>query len=153
MDRRTISSKENIKESSSYDEKLAKLCVSLFGFMMFLIVKNSRDSVNFSSLNAYYTAGSSLVINCTITAYQLSPVITTEVTSYLKHNNNIIESRIFDVTVNGSYEFSLSASFIEVNLSNAGNYTCSYLLNNNSFVQSSEVKSTTVTLIIKSKKH
>ena len=37
-----------------------------------------------------------------------------------------------------------------MNLSNAGNYTCSYFLSNNSFVQSSGIKSTTVTLIIKS---
>ena len=113
------------------------------------IVNNSRDNVSFTPLSSYYTAGDGLVLNCTITAYQLSPVITTKVTSYLKHNNNIINSSIFDVTVNGYFKFSLT-TFTNVKLSNAGRYTCTYLLSNNSFVQSSDVKSKTVNAIVKS---
>ena len=112
-------------------------------------VNNSRDTVSFTPLSSSYTAGDSLLINCTITAYQLSPVITTKVTSYLKHNNIIVNSSIFNVTVNGYFKFSWTTSFY-VKLSNAGRYTCTYFLSNNSFVQSSEVKSTTVTLTIKS---
>ena len=115
----------------------------------FLIVNNLRDTVNFTPLSPYYIAGDNLVLNCTITAYQLSPVITTKVTSYIKHNNIIINSRIFDVTVNDFYKFSWITSFI-VNISHAGNYTCSYFLSNNSFVQSSDVKSKTVNAIVKS---
>ena len=118
--------------------------------MIFFIVNNSRDTVSFTPLSSYYTAGDSVVINCTITAYQLSPVITTKVTSYLKHNNSIIESRIFDVTVYGYIKFSLTTFFTNVKLSNAGRYTCTYLLSNNSFVQSSDVKSTTIDTIVKS---
>ena len=116
---------------------------------MSFIVNNSRDTVGFTVLYPYYTAGDSLVLNCTITAYQLSPVITTKVTSYFKHNNNIIEPRIFDVTVNGYFKFSLT-TFTNVKLSNAGRYTCTYLLSNNSFVQSSDVKSKTVNVTVKS---
>ena len=116
----------------------------------FFIVNNSRDTVSFTPLSPYYTAGDSLVLNCTITAYQLSPVITTKVTSYLKHSNSIIRSSVFSITVNEHYKFSLTTSFTNLKLSNAGNYTCSYFLSNNSFVQLSEVKSTTVTLTIKS---
>ena len=108
------------------------------------------DTVSFAPLTSYFTAGDSVVINCTITVYQLSPVITTKTTSYLKHNNSIIKSHIFNVTVEGSYKFSLTTSFTKVKLSNAGNYTCFYFLNNNSFVQSSEVKSKTVNVTIKS---
>ena len=119
---------------------------------MSFIVNNSRDTVGFTVLYPYYTAGDSLVLNCTITAYQLSPVITTKVTSYLKHNDIIVNSTIFNVTVNGSYKFSWTTSF-DVKLSNAGNYTCTYFLNNNSFVQPNEVKSTTVTLIFKSENY
>ena len=117
---------------------------------MSLIVNNSRDTVSFTPLSPYYTAGDSLVLNCSITAYQLSPVITTKVTSYLKHNNSIIESRIFDVTVNGYFKFSLTTFFTNVKLSNAGRYTCTYFLSNNSFVQSSDVKSKTVNAFVKS---
>ena len=117
--------------------------------MIFFIVNNSRDTVSFTPLNPNYTAGDSLILNCTITAYQLSPVITTKVTSYLKHNNTIIEPRIFDVTVNGYFKFSLT-TFTNVKLSNAGRYTCTYLLSNNSFVQSSDVKSKTVDAFVKS---
>ena len=113
-------------------------------------VDNSRDTVSFTLLSSFYTAGDSVTINCTITAYQLSPVITTKVTSYLKHNNSIIESRIFDVTVYGYIKFSLTTFFTNVKLSNAGRYTCTYLLSNNSFVQSSDVKSTTIDTIVKS---
>ena len=117
---------------------------------MSLLVNNSRDTVSFTPLSSFYTAGDSVVINCTITAYQLSPVITTKLTSYLKHNNSIIESRIFNVTVNGYYKFSLTTFFTNVKLSNAGRYTCTYFLSNNSFVQSSEVKSKTVNATVKS---
>ena len=113
-------------------------------------VNNSRDTVSFTLLSSFYTAGDSLLINCTITAYQLSPVITTKVTSYLKHNNSIIESHIFYVTVNGYFKFSLTTFFTNVKLSNAGRYTCTYFLSNNSFVQSSEVKSKTVNATVKS---
>ena len=105
------------------------------------------DTVSFTPLSPYYTAGMSVVLNCTITAYQLSPVITTEITFYLKHNNSIIRSSVFNITVNERYKFSLTTSFTNLKLSNVGNYTCSY---NNFFVQLSEVKSATVTLIIKS---
>ena len=117
---------------------------------MFLIVNNSRDTVSFIPLSSNYTAGDSLVLNCTITAYQLPPVITTKVTSYLKHNNNIINSSIFDVTVNGSFKFSLTTFFTNLNLSNAGRYSCTYFLSNNSFVQSSDVKSKAVNAIVRS---
>ena len=120
-----------------------------FFVLMSLIVNNSRDTVSFTSLSPYYTAGDSVVINCTITAYQLSPVITTKVTSYLKHNNSIIKSRIFDITVNGYFKYSLT-TFTNVKLSNAGRYTCTYFLSNSSFVQSSDVKSTVVSAIVKS---
>ena len=114
-----------------------------------LIVNNSRDTVSFTSLTSYYTAGDSLVLNCSITAYQLSPVITTKITSYLKHNSIIVNSSILDVTVNGSYKFLWTTSFY-VKLSNAGRYTCTYFLSNNSFVQSSDVKSKTVNVTVKS---
>ena len=117
---------------------------------MSFIVNNSRDTVGFTVLYPYYTAGDSLVLNCTITAYQLSPVITTKVTSYLKHNNSIIESHIFYVTVNGYFKFSLTTFFTNVKLSNTGVYTCTYFLSNNSFVQSSDVKSKTVNAFVKS---
>ena len=116
---------------------------------VFFIVNNSRDIVSFTPLSSNYTAGDSLVINCTITAYQLSPVITTKITSYLKHNNIIVNSSIFNVTVNGSYTYSWTTSF-NVKLSNAGRYTCTFFLSNNSFVQSSDVKSTTVNTIVRS---
>ena len=118
--------------------------------MMSFIFNNSRDTVSFTPLISYYTAGDSLVLNCTITAYQLSPVITTKVTSYLKHSNNIINSNIFDVTVNGYFKFSLTTFFNNVELSNAGRYTCTYFLSNNSFVQTSDVKSKTVDAFVKS---
>ena len=117
--------------------------------MMSLIVNNSRDTVKFTPLSSYYIAGDRLVLNCTITAYQLSPVITTKVTSYLKHNDIIVDSSILNVTVNGSFKFSWTTSF-NVKLSNAGRYTCTYFLSNNSFVQSSDVKSKTVNAIVKS---
>ena len=116
---------------------------------MSFIVNNSRDTVGFTVLYPYYTAGDSLVLNCTITAYQLSPVINTKVTSYIKHNNIIINSSIFNITVNSSYKFSWITSF-NVKLSNAGRYTCFYFLSNNSFVQSSDVKSTAVNTFVKS---
>ena len=45
--------------------------------------------------------------------------------------------------------FSLTTSF-NVRLSNAGKYTCIYFLSNNSFVQSSDVKSKTVDAFVKS---
>ena len=115
----------------------------------FLIVNNSRDTVSFTPLSPYYTAGESVVLNCTITAYQLSPVITTEVTFYLKHDEIIVNSSIFNVTVNGSFKFLWATSF-DVKLSNAGRYTCTYFLSNNSFVQSSDVKSKTVNATVKS---
>ena len=118
--------------------------------MMSFIFNNSRDTVSFTPLISYYTAGDSLVLNCTITAYQLSPVITTKVTSYLKHNNIVINSSILNVTVNGSFKFSWTTFFNNVKLSNAGRYTCTYFLSNNSFVQSSDVKSKTVNAIVKS---
>ena len=114
------------------------------------IVNNSRDTISFTSLSSHYTAGDSVTINCSITAYQLSPVITTKVTSYLKYNNNIIKSYIFDVTVNGYFKFSLTTFFNNVKLSNAGVYTCTYFLSNNSFVQLSDVKSKTVNAFVKS---
>ena len=118
---------------------------------MSLLVNNSRDTVSFTPLSSYYTAGDSLLINCTITAYQLSPVITTRVTSYLKHNNSIINSNIFDMTVNDEYyKFSLTTFITESKLWNAGQYTCTYFLSNNSFVQSSDVKSKAVNAIVKS---
>ena len=117
---------------------------------MFFIVNNSRDTVSFTPLSVYYTAGESVVLNCTITAYQLSPVITTKVTSYLKHKNSIVESRIFNVTVNGYFNFYLTTFFLNLKLSNAGRYTCTYFLSKNSFVQSSDVKSETVNAIVKS---
>ena len=117
---------------------------------VFFIVNNSRDNVSFTPLSSFYPAGDSVVINCTITAYQLSPVITTKVTSYLKHNNNIIESHIFDVTVDTYFKFSLTTFFSNVKLSNAGRYTCTYFLSNNSFVRSSDVKSKKVNAIVKS---
>ena len=123
----------------------------MYHFMMYFVVNNSRDTVSFTPLSSYYTAGDSVVINCTITAYQLSPVITTKVTSYLKHNNIVINSSIFNVTVNGSYKFSWATFLNNVKLSNAGRYTCSYFLSNNSFVQSSDVKSETANVNIKSK--
>ena len=117
------------------------------------IVNNSRDTISFTSLSSRYTAGDSVTVNCTITAYQLSSVITTKVTSYLKHDNiinNLIKSRIFDVTVHTYFKFSLTTFFNNVKLSNAGRYTCTYFLSNNSFVQSSDVKSKTVNAIVKS---
>ena len=117
---------------------------------MFLTVNNSRDTVSFVPLSSNYTAGDSLVLNCSITAYQLPPVITTKVTSYLKHNNNIINSSIFDVTVNGSFKFSLTTFFTNLNLLNAGIYSCTYFLSNNSFVQSSDVISKAVNAIVRS---
>ena len=117
---------------------------------MSLLVNNSRDTVSFTPLSPYYIAGDSLLINCTITAYQLSPVITTKVTFYLKHNNSIVKSHIFNVTVNGYFKFSLTTFFPNVKLSNAGRYTCTYFLSNNSFVQSSDVKSKTVNATVKS---
>ena len=107
------------------------------------------DAVSFTPLSPYYTAGDNLVLNCTITAYQLSPVITTKVTSCLNHNNIVINSSILNITVNGSYKFSWTTSFY-VKLSNAGRYTCTYFLSNNSFVQSSDVKSKTVNVTVKS---
>ena len=115
-----------------------------------LIVDNSRDTVSFTPLTSYHTAGDSLTLECAITAYQLSPVITTRITSYLKHNSMIVNSSIFTVTVNGSYKFSWTTFFNNVELSNAGKYTCTYFLSNNSFVQSSDVKPATVDVRIKS---
>ena len=114
------------------------------------IVNNSRDTISFTPLSSHYTTGDSVTINCIITAYKLSPVITTKVTSYLKHNSSIIESNIFNVTVNGYFNFYLTTFFSNVKLSNAGRYTCTYSLSNNSFVQSSDVKSETVDAIVKS---
>ena len=116
----------------------------------FFTVNNSRDTVSFTPLSSYYTAGDSVVLNCIITAYQLSPVITTKVTSYLKHNNSIVESRIFNVTVDGYFNFYLTTFFLNLKLSNAGRYTCTYFLSNNSFVQSSEEKFDAVNVKIKS---
>ena len=114
------------------------------------IVNNSRDNVSFTPLSSYYTVGDSLIINCTVTTYQLSPVITTNVTSFLKHSNRVNESKIFDVTVNDYFNFFLTFSFANLKLVNAGKYSCTYFLSNNSFVQSSDVKSKTVNVTIKS---
>ena len=102
-------------------------------------------------MKKYYTAGDGLEVNCKITAYQLSPAITTEVSINLQHNNTKIKSNTFYSKVKGSHEFSLDISFSHVNLSNAGNYTCFYFLsNNNSFVQPSNIKTTVTSITVKS---
>lgn len=117
-----------------------------------MIVNNSRDDLSFTAVKEYYTAGDGLEVNCTITAYQLSPAIATEVTINLQHNNTKIEPSTFYSKVEGSRKFSLDISFSHVKLSNAGSYTCCYFLsnNNNSFVQPSDIKTTVTNITVKS---
>ena len=115
-----------------------------------LIVNNPRDDISFTAGKKYYTAGDGLEVNCIVTAYQLSPAITTEVTINLQHNTKI-KSSTFYSKVEGSQEFYLGISFSRVKLSNAGSYTCFYFLsNNNSFVRPSNIKTTVTSITVKS---
>ena len=118
--------------------------------MMSHIVNNSRDTVNFSSLKEEYAAGDELVLNCTISACQLSPVIATNVISYLKRNNSTINSSVFNIKNNSYCKFSLAVLFTNVNLSNAGKYICSYSLSGSSFFQLSDVKYNATNVTVRS---
>ena len=117
--------------------------------MLFLIVNNSRDVVSMSLFNEY-TAGDSLNANCTITAYQLSPPIATKATINILHNNSIINSSVLDIGATGIHSHSLNISFTNLKLSQSGEYTCSYIRSNNSFVEPSNVKLANTSMHIKS---
>ena len=71
--------------------------------MFFLIVNNFRDVVSMSLLNEY-TAGDSFNVTCMITAYQLSPPITTKGIIDILHSNSIIRSSVFDICATGSHK-------------------------------------------------
>ena len=115
------------------------------------IVNNTKDVVNMSQLNTYYTAGDSFNVTCMITAHQLSPPIDTNGTVNIIHNESIVRSSVFDIGATGSYKPSLNIPFTNLKLSQSGEYTCSYIRSNNSFVQSSDIKkSDTTELNIKS---
>ena len=119
--------------------------------MLFLIVNNSRDIVNMSQLNEYYTAGDSFNATCMISAIQLSPPIATKVTINIVHNNKIINSSVLDIgAIRSNCSFSLNISFTNLKLSQSGVYTCCYNRSNNSFVQPSDVKSANTSMYIKS---
>ena len=90
---------------------------------------------------------------CMITAYQLSPPITTKATINIIHNKRIIRSSVFDIGATGSHKLSLNIPFTNLKLSQSGEYICSYIRSNNSFVQPSNVKSTATELNIKSEFH
>ena len=117
--------------------------------MLFLIVSNPEDVVGMSLLNEY-TAGDSFNVTCMITAYQLSPFITTKGTINIIHNKSIIRSSVFDIGTTGNHKPSLTIPFTSLKLSYSGEYTCSYIRSNNSFVQPSDVKSDATELNIKS---
>ena len=118
-----------------------------FSIMLFLIVNNSRDVVSMSLLNEY-TAGDSFNTTCMITAYQLSPPIATKGTVDIIHKEEVIRSSVFDIGATGSHKQSVNIPFPNLKLSQSGEYICSYYRSNNSFVQPSDVKSTTIELII-----
>ena len=120
--------------------------------MLFLIVNNSRDVVSMSLLNEY-TAGDSFNVTCMITAYQLSPLITTKGTINIIHNKSIIRSSAFDIGATGSHKLSLNIPFTNLKLSQSGEYICSYIRSNNLFVQPSDAKSSATELNIISELH
>ena len=102
------------------------------------------------SLLNEYTAGDSFNATCMITAYQLSPPITTKGTINIIQNNSIIRSSVFNIGATGSHKPSLTVLFTNLKLSQSGEYICSYIRSNNSFVQPSDVKSTATELNITS---
>ena len=120
---------------------------------MFLLVNNSRDLVSFDQLHSLYTSGDDLVINCTITPYEMSPSLSTFATIELIHNKvSVVESVI---TSNEYTNITISKSFNGVKLSDAGTYTCQYYLkySNFTFVLPSEIKTDYINLFVMSECH
>uniref|UniRef100_A0A1X7V2V0 Protein-tyrosine-phosphatase n=1 Tax=Amphimedon queenslandica TaxID=400682 RepID=A0A1X7V2V0_AMPQE len=111
-------------------------------------INNSRDLVSFNQLHSLYTAGDDLVINCTITPYEMSPSLSTFATIELIHNKaSVVESII---TSNEYTNITISKDFNGVKLSDAGTYTCQYYLkySNFTFVLPSEMKTDDIDLFV-----
>ena len=117
--------------------------------MLFLIVNNPEDVVSMSLMNEY-AAGDNFNATCMITAHQLSPPIATKGTVDILHNGNVNRSSVFDIGATGTHKPSLNIPFTNLKLSQSGEYICSYIRSNNSFVEPSDVKSTATELNIKS---
>ncbi|XP_019861187.1 PREDICTED: hemicentin-1-like [Amphimedon queenslandica] len=112
-------------------------------------INNSRDLVSFNQLHFLYTAGDDLVINCTITPYEMSPLLSTFATIELIHNKVSIVEPI--ITSNEYTNITISKDFNGVKLSDAGTYTCQYYLecsNFTSFVLPSEIKTDDINLFV-----
>ena len=115
------------------------------------IVANDRDTVNlFTSSPHYLTAGESGSVTCSIKLSAQHPIIanSARATLTLYHNDKKENSTFFS---NFSKQLVLSKP-LDVKLSNAGNWTCSYYLSSsNLFIQSSNVKTNIIKVFVKSK--
>ena len=116
------------------------------------IVANGRDTVNlFTSPQHYLTAGESGSVICSIEMLAQHPIIGNNARAMLTlyHNGNKESSTSYG---NLSKPLVLSKPLDTVKLSNAGNWSCSYYLDStNLFIQSSNVKTNSTDVIVKSK--
>ena len=116
------------------------------------IVDNDRDTVNFfTSPQHYLTAGESGSVICSVNISAQHPIISNNTRAMLTlYYNDKKESSTS--SSNFSKSLVLSKPFDTVKLSNAGNWTCSYYLSSsNLFIQSSNVKTNIIKVIVKSK--
>ena len=116
------------------------------------IVTNDRDIVNlFTSPQHYFTAGKSGSVICSIQMSTQYPIIANNARAMLAlYHNGKDESSTS--SSNFSKQFVLSKPFTIVKLSNAGSWTCSYYLSsNNLFTQSSNAKTNSIKISVKSK--
>ena len=116
------------------------------------IVANDRDTVDlFTSSQHYLTAGESGSVICSIEMSAQHPIIANNARAMLTlYHNGKKESSSSSSTF--SKPLVLSKPLDTVKLSNAGNWACSYYLNSsNLFIQSSNVKTNIIKVIVKSK--
>ena len=116
------------------------------------IVANDRDTVNlFTSPQNYLTAGESGSVICSIQLSAQCPIIANNARAMLTLYHNGKEESSTSSS-NFSKPLVLSKPLDTVKLSNAGNWTCSYYLSSsNLFIQSSNVKTNNIKVIVKSK--
>ena len=97
---------------------------------------------------SYYEVGSSVTLTCSI---PISQYIDTDVIINIQWNNNITQSISVESNIK---EFNHSITLNQPNLLDAGEYSCTYYFsgaNENQFVISSDTKTVTNNISIKSK--
>ena len=117
-------------------------------YLIYLVYSVNIASVGLTPSKSYYEVGSSVMLTCSI---PISHYIDTDVIINIQWSNNITQSISIESNIQ---EFNHSITFNQLKLSDAGEYNCTYYFagaNKNLFVLSSDRKTATNNISIKSK--